>query len=114
MEKLILALVTATRKLRLYFQSFSVVCMIEYPLRSILHNSDTSYRVTKWTIELGQHEIIYHLKTSIKPQALVDFVVAFTFAPQSIIEATSSQSLQKTVAFGNFMWTSCPTFTEPA
>lgn len=53
MEKLILVLVIVARKLRLYFQSFRVVCMIVYPLMSILHNPDALYRVTKWTIELG-------------------------------------------------------------
>ena len=38
MEKLILALVTATRKLRPYFQAHTIEIPIEYPMRQVLHN----------------------------------------------------------------------------
>lgn len=91
MEKLILALVMATRKLRPYFQSFRAVYKMEYPLTPILHNLDASSRVTKWAIELGQHKIIYRHMTSIKAQALADFVAKFTLVAQSTKEETSSQ-----------------------
>lgn len=53
MEKLILTFVTVARKLWPYFQSFRIVNMTEYPLRSILHNLGALSRTTKWAIELG-------------------------------------------------------------
>lgn len=66
MEKLSLVLVTIARKLQLYFESFIVVYMTEYPLRSILHSLDASSKVTELVIELGQYKIIYQPRTSIK------------------------------------------------
>lgn len=44
--------------------------MTEYLLRSILHNPNASFKVTKWAIEVGQHEIINQPKTSIKAQVI--------------------------------------------
>ncbi|CAN6713010.1 unnamed protein product [Malus baccata var. baccata] len=74
MEKLILALET------------------EYPLRSIIHSPDALSKVTKWAIELGQYEIVYCPRTSIKTQALVDFVAKFTLITQSTREIYMDES----------------------
>ncbi|KAM1277266.1 hypothetical protein ACFX2J_029426 [Malus domestica] len=41
-EKLILALIVATQKMRPYFQAHTVVAMTQYPLQSILHSLDAS------------------------------------------------------------------------
>jgi len=41
-QKLVLALFVTVRKLTHYFQSFPVVVLIEYPLRSIVENSEAS------------------------------------------------------------------------
>ena len=35
--------------------------------------------MVKWAIELSQFDIEYHLRTTIKAQALVDFIDEFTF-----------------------------------
>ena len=42
MEKLILALVTAARKLRPYFQAHTIEVPIEYPMKQVLHKPETS------------------------------------------------------------------------
>ena len=42
MEKLILALVTTSRKLRPYFQAYTIEVSIEYPIKQILHKPETS------------------------------------------------------------------------
>ncbi|CAL9000852.1 unnamed protein product [Prunus brigantina] len=58
---------------------FSLIIVItEFPLRSILHNPDTSQRLMKWAIELSQYDLLYRPTTAIKAQALADFVVEFT------------------------------------
>ena len=36
-------------------------------------------RMVQWAIELSQFNIEYHPRTAIKAQALVDFIVEFTF-----------------------------------
>ena len=74
MEKLILALVTAARKLHPYFQAHT----IEYPMKQVLHKPETSGRLMKWAIELSKFDIIYKLKNAIKGQILADFVMEFT------------------------------------
>ncbi|CAA0811885.1 Unknown protein, partial [Striga hermonthica] len=78
MEKLTFALVIAARKLRPYFQEHSVTVRTSYPLRQILHQPDTSGRMVKWSIELGQFDIHYQPRTAIKAQALSDFIAEFT------------------------------------
>ncbi|CAA0829416.1 Unknown protein, partial [Striga hermonthica] len=78
MEKLTFALVMAARKLRPYFQEHSVTVRTSYPLRQILHRPDTSGRMVKWDIELGQFDIHYQPRTAIKAQALSDFIAEFT------------------------------------
>ncbi|KAL2491616.1 Ribonuclease H [Abeliophyllum distichum] len=50
MEKLVLSLITASRKLRLYFQSHSIDALTNLPLRQILQKSDTSRMQMKWRV----------------------------------------------------------------
>ena len=56
MEKLILALVTTSRRLQPYFQ--------------VLHKPETSGRLIKWAIELNEFDIIYKPRIAIKGQVL--------------------------------------------
>ncbi|KAM1451125.1 hypothetical protein ACFX2I_038289 [Malus domestica] len=85
-EKLILALIVAARKLRLYFQAHTVIVMTQYPLRSILHGQDTSQRVMKWELELGQYGLAFRSRIMIKAQALVDFIAKFMPSLGDVIE----------------------------
>ncbi|XXG54223.1 hypothetical protein AAC387_Pa03g2164 [Persea americana] len=81
LEKLALALVSASRKLSHYFQTFTIVVVTEYPLKALLRKADFSGRISKWAVELGQYDISYQPRTAIKAQVLADFIVEFT--PQS-------------------------------
>ena len=47
MEKLILALVTATRILRPYFQAHTIEVPTKYPMKQVLHKPETSGRLMK-------------------------------------------------------------------
>ena len=47
LEKLVLALVHATRKLSHYFQAHTVFVLTEYPLQSLLKRSDFKGRIAK-------------------------------------------------------------------
>ena len=80
MEKLILALVTAARKLRPYFQAHTIEFPTEYPMKQVLHKPETSRRLMKWAIELSEFDIRYKPKTAIKGQVLADFIMEFTSA----------------------------------
>ena len=48
MKKLILALVTAARKLRPYFQAHTIEVPTEYLMKQVLHKPETSGRLMKW------------------------------------------------------------------
>ena len=78
MEKLILALVTAARKLRPYFQAHTIEVPTEYPMKQVLHKPETSKRLMKWAIELSEFDIRYKPKTAIEGHILDDFVMEFT------------------------------------
>ena len=57
MEKLALALMVASRKLRLYFHAHLIKVLTNYPLRQVLQKPEDSGRLFKWAIELGQLEV---------------------------------------------------------
>ena len=86
MEKLILALVTTSRKLRPYFQAHTIEVPTEYPIKQILHKPETSGRLMKWAIELSKFDIRYKLRAVVKGQILADFIIEFT--PAQTTEAT--------------------------
>ena len=80
MEKLILALVTAARKLRPYFHAHTIEVPTEYPMKQALHKPETSGRLMKWVIKLSEFDIRYKPKNAIKGQVLADFVMEFILA----------------------------------
>ena len=53
LEKLVLALVHATRKLPHYFQTHNIYVLTEYPLQSLLKRSSFTGRIAKWGTRLG-------------------------------------------------------------
>ena len=66
LEKAILAVVYATRKLPHYFQAHTVVMLTQLPLKSILRSADYTGRIAKWGTILGAFDIKYMPRTSIK------------------------------------------------
>ena len=53
MEKLALALVIASRKLRSYFHSYTIHVLTNYPLRQVFQKLDASGHLLKWAIKLS-------------------------------------------------------------
>ena len=78
MEKLVLALAIASRKLRPYFHSYTIRVPTNYLLRQVLQKLDASGRLLKWVIELSQFDIEFMPRPIIKGQALADFIAEFT------------------------------------
>ena len=84
LEKAILAVVHATRKLPHYFQAHTVVVLTQLLLKSILRSADYTGRVSKWGTILGAFDIKYMLHTSIKGQVLADLVAEFAEYPEEM------------------------------
>ena len=77
LEKAILAVVHATRKLPHYFQAHTVVVLTQLPLKSVLRSTDYTGRIAKWGTILRAFDIKYMPRTSIKGQVLTDLVAEF-------------------------------------
>jgi hypothetical protein len=68
-----------SRKLRHYFQEYSISIITDCPLGEILRNQDATGRISKWTVELGALNINFKPRTAIKSQALIDFMAEISF-----------------------------------
>ena len=77
LEKAILVVVQATRKLSHYFQVHTVIVLTQLSLRSILQSVDYTGRIAKWGTILGAFNIKYMLRTTVKGQILMDLVAEF-------------------------------------
>ncbi|KAI9154555.1 hypothetical protein LWI28_028026 [Acer negundo] len=89
-EKLTYVLVTITRKLRPYFQAHTIVVVTNQPLRQFLQRLDVSGRLVLWVLELTQFDIKYKPRSTIKAQALADFVMEFNANPNPITKPDPS------------------------
>ncbi|XP_022004330.1 uncharacterized protein LOC110901874 [Helianthus annuus] len=65
-EKLVLALVHASRRLRRYFSGHVITVLTNYHLGQILSKPDVAGRLAKWAIELGGYNIFYRPRPPIK------------------------------------------------
>ncbi|KAK0574861.1 hypothetical protein LWI29_030216 [Acer saccharum] len=74
MEKLALSLIVASRKLRPYFQSHPIVVLTNQPLRQVLQKPELTGRLTKWAMEISEFDIQFRPRTSVKGQAVADFI----------------------------------------
>ncbi|XP_050227700.1 uncharacterized protein LOC126677221 [Mercurialis annua] len=80
-DKLALAVVVTTKKLKPYFQGHIVIVRTNQPLRKALHRPETSGRLVSWSVQLGVHDIRYEPRKTLKAQALADFVAEMTEKP---------------------------------
>jgi ribonuclease HI len=72
------AVLLTARKLRHYFDDHKVIVVTGFPIGDILHNKEAIGRIAKWAYELEAHDIEFRPRTTIKTQALVDFVSEWT------------------------------------
>ena len=77
LEKAILAVVHATRKLPHYFQAYTVIVLTQLPLQLVLRSADYTGRIAMWSTLLGAFDIKYMPRTSVKGQVLVDLIAEF-------------------------------------
>ena len=88
MQKLLYAVLMATRRLLHYFTDNEVAVVTSYTLGDIIRNRDTAGQISKWALELMGHDIRYVPHTAIKSQALTDFVAEWTEVQQPTPDVT--------------------------
>ena len=77
-QKLLYAVLITSRKLQHYFDEHKITVVTEFPLGDILRNKDANGRIVKWAIEMSLYNVDFKPRTTIKSQALADFVVEWT------------------------------------
>ena len=80
-QKLLLALLVASRKLQRYFQGHPIKVVSAYPLERVLRSPNSTGRATEWTIELQAFQLEFSTTRIIKGAALADFMAEWTEAP---------------------------------
>ncbi|GJU98093.1 reverse transcriptase domain-containing protein [Tanacetum coccineum] len=75
MEKLVLALLSASKRLKRYFQAHTIVVITSQPIKQLLSSSEISGRMLNIDVELEGYDIQYRPRTAIKGQILADFIV---------------------------------------
>ncbi|GKD05333.1 reverse transcriptase domain-containing protein [Tanacetum coccineum] len=83
MEKLVLALVHASKHLKRYFQAHPIIVIMNQPIQHVLSKPEVAVRLQKWSIELGEYAIHYRPRVSVKGQILADFIVE---RPEELLE----------------------------
>jgi hypothetical protein len=77
-KKIAYAILISSRKLKHYFQAHEIIVPSSQLLRDIFSNKEASKRIGKWAMELSQFGLNYVSRTSIKSQALADFMEDWT------------------------------------
>ncbi|GKC32013.1 reverse transcriptase domain-containing protein [Tanacetum coccineum] len=96
LEKLVLALVHAVRRLRRYFQAHMITVLINTPIKKILTKPEKTGRVAKWAIELGEHDIVFLRRT--KKETLASLLVEIPF------KDNEKKEKPKEVPYSNSKW----------
>jgi hypothetical protein len=74
LEKVLYAVLMASRKLRHYFQAYHIIVPSSQPLKDIMRNREATRRIGKWAAELNEFRIDYVHRSSIQSQASADFI----------------------------------------
>jgi hypothetical protein len=88
--KLLLVILLASRMLRHYFKSHRIIVVNSYSLGRVLHNRSATGRIAKWPMELSGFNLDFAVATTIKSQAMADFVAEWTEVPIQEEEPHSS------------------------
>jgi hypothetical protein len=101
LEKVLYAVLMASRKLRHYFQAYHIIVPSSHPLKDIMRNREATGRVRKWAAELNEFSIDYVHRSSIQSQALADFIADWTPGAQ---QEEASKDAEASTVFCDDSW----------
>jgi hypothetical protein len=68
LEKVLYAVLIASRKLRHYFQAYHIIVPSSQPLKDIMRNREATGRIGKWAAELNKFSIDYGTDPRFSPR----------------------------------------------
>ncbi|GJZ06230.1 reverse transcriptase domain-containing protein [Tanacetum coccineum] len=74
LEKIALALLNVSRRLRRYFEAHPIKVITDQPIKQILNKTETFGKLAKYSAELDAYDITYKPHNAIKFQVLPDFI----------------------------------------
>ncbi|RDX93784.1 Retrovirus-related Pol polyprotein from transposon 17.6, partial [Mucuna pruriens] len=77
-DKAALALVMASRRLRPYFQNFSIIVRTDLPIRQVLRKPDLVGRMIAWSVQWSEFDNSFERRGHVKAQALANFITKLT------------------------------------
>jgi ribonuclease HI len=101
LEKVLYAVLMASRKLRHYFQAYHIIVPSSQPLKDIMRNREATGRIGKWATELNKFSIDYVHRSSIQSHALADFIADWTPGAQ---EEEASKDAEAWTVFCDSSW----------
>jgi ribonuclease HI len=101
LEKVLYAVLMASRKLRHYFQAYHIIVPSSQPLKDIMRNIEATGRIGKWVAELNEFGIDYVHRSSIQSQALADFIADLTLVAQ---EEETNKDVEAWTVFCDGSW----------
>jgi hypothetical protein len=101
LEKVLYAVLMASRKLRHYFQAYHIIVPSSQPLKDIMRNREATGRIGKWAAELNEFCIDYVHRSSIQSQALADFIADWTPGAQ---EEEATKDVEAWTIFYDGSW----------
>ena len=93
-------MIIASRKLRPYFQAHTILVITDQPLRKAIGRPDAAGSMVQWAVELSQFDVDYRPRTTIKAQALADFVAELTTAEQDPESGYWTMYIDSSATFG--------------
>jgi hypothetical protein len=101
LDKVLYAVLMASRKLRHYFQAYHIIVPSSQPLKDIMRNRKATGRIGKWAAKLNEFYIDYVHRSSIQSQALADFIADWTPGAQ---EEEASKDAEAWTVFCDGSW----------
>ena len=90
-EKLAFALITASKKLRHYFQAHVINVMTDHPFKKAMNKLEVARQLIQYAVELSEFDIKYQPRHAIKAQALANFIAEFTQSHEDLSEVENKK-----------------------
>jgi ribonuclease HI len=101
LEKVLYAVLMASRKLQHYFQAYHIIVPSSQSLKDIMRNREATRGIGKWAVELNEFSIVYVHRSSIQSQALADFIADWTPGTQ---EEETNKDDEACIVFCDGSW----------